>query len=87
MNKLTLALVAALAGLALVGIVVLTAMGVPVPELLGYAVTTGLGGLVGSLLPRTPADPPAADPGPSYPVPTALVRTDTGNLLHPRVAA
>lgn len=78
MNKLTIAAVAALSGIALVGIVVLAVLGVPVPELLGLVVTTGLGGLVGAVLPR-PSAGPTDQTGPfdpshpeEYPAPAAV---------------
>jgi hypothetical protein len=96
MNKLTLVAVAVLAALALVGVVVLTALGLDVPDVLGLVVTGALGILGGATLPRsstgasssTDDDGGTGAPASAYgTAPSALVRRDTGNLLHPRAAA
>lgn len=51
-DKLTLAAVAVITLCALVGAVVLTALGYQVPDLLPFVVTTGVGVLGGSAVPR-----------------------------------
>lgn len=108
-DRLTLVAVAVITLAALVGAVVLTALGYAVPELLPFVVTAGVGMLGGAAVPRSSTSSGTGD-GPvtgapasaSVPTmtpmerhahganrsagPTALVRRDTGNLLHPRSA-
>lgn len=91
-DRLTIVAVALITLAALVGAVVLQALGYQVPEMLPFVVTAGLGVLGGTAVPRSTAGndtddtPRGGAPAPSLRVPTALVRKDTGKLLHPRAA-
>lgn len=50
-----------LALVALLGVIVLAALGVDVPAILEFATTTLIGGAAGQALPTAPAGPPAAE--------------------------
>lgn len=92
-DRLTIVAVALITFAALVGAVVLQALGYQVPDLLPFVVTTGLGVLGGTAVPRSSTasteddGPGTGGPASGSRVPTALVRQDTGELLHPRRAA
>lgn len=86
-NRLDLVTIAALSLLALVGIVVLTALQLAVPEVLPLVLTSGLGLLGGSALPlsRNPSSDLGA--GGNEPPPPAVVAGGIMTLTNPPQAA
>lgn len=83
-DRLTLVAVAVITLAALVGAVVLTALGYQVPELLPFVVTAGVGVLGGAAVPRSTSS--GSDGGPGNGVPASgSVPTDgvmTAELRH-----
>ena len=68
-------ILAAVGGLAVLGIIVLAALGRPLPDVLGLVATTAAGALAGIILP-TAAAAAGSDPRPAASAPAAKPATD-----------
>lgn len=89
-TRLDIAAVLIVTVLALVGIVVLAVLQLEIPDVLPYVLTAGAGalGMAANPLVRSSTDAQNGPTSPaSDPMPTPLIRRDTGRPLHPRKAA